>query len=97
MNINIGGCNGTVPHESFESKQICAIFVMVGGKGMPEGMAGKTVFPAEFFFVKKNKIRDALMINRLIRMPFLRKEPVIWSLTGMERIPVLQDKFPNFI
>lgn len=89
MDINGSRCNGPVPHEGFEREQVGAIFVMVSGKSMPEGMAGKTVFPAEFLFVRADKMRDGKMIYWLIRIPFLREEPVVRPLASRKRIPVL--------
>ena len=62
---------------------------------MTEGMAGKTVFPAEFFFVGADEIRDTLMVNRFGRIPFLRKKPVTGTVLFRDRIPVLQDEFPG--
>lgn len=89
MDINGSGSNGTVSHESFQREKIGTIFVMISSKSMPESMAGKPVRPSEFLFMGTDKIRDSIMVNGFVRISFLWKEPVVWSLAGGKGIPVL--------
>ena len=51
-------------HQYFQSEKIRTVFIMIGSKSMAEGMTGKSVFPAKMLFVRPDKVRDALMVDR---------------------------------
>ena len=89
MDVNNSGIYTAVSHKCLKSDQVGAILIMVSCESMPECMAGKTVFPSQFFFMGKNKSRDTLVVNGFLRIPFLGKKPVPWPLVRRKGIPVL--------
>lgn len=60
-------------HEFFEDEQVRTILIVVSGKGMPEGVAGKAVFPSKFLLMETDIVRDTLVVDRSGRIPFLGK------------------------
>lgn len=78
MDVDRSRGNGAVSHKCFQSKQVCAVLIMIGCKSMSKGVAGKAMGPAEFLLMGTDKIRDCLMVNRLGQAAFLREEPVFW-------------------
>ena len=62
---------------------------------MPEGVTGKTVFPAEFLLMGTDNIRDPLVVDGSGRISLLREEPVTGTFICREGIPVLEDEFPG--
>ena len=95
MDINGSGTDALMSHKGFQREQICTVLVMISGKSMPEGMAGKTVIPAQFFFMGTVKVRDPLMIDRFRGIPLLWEKPVTWTLPCRDGIPVQEDKLPG--
>ena len=53
VDINGGGVQGLMSKESLDGEEISAVFVEVCAEGMPEGMAGQAVGPAEAFLMGK--------------------------------------------
>lgn len=63
-------------HEFFQYEQVRTILIVVSGKGMPEGVAGKAVFPSKFILMETDIVRDTLVVDRSGRVPFLGEKEV---------------------
>ena len=84
-----------MPHEFFEDEKVRTILIMVSGKGMPEGVAGKAVAPSKFILVETDIVRDTLVADRFGRIPFLGKKEIPGPFLYRQGIPVLEDELPG--
>lgn len=82
-------------HEFFEDEQVRTILIVVSGKGMPEGVAGKAVFPSKFLLMETDIVRDTLVVDRSGRIPFLGEKEVARAFLYRQGIPVLEDELPG--
>ena len=82
-------------HEFFQYEQVRTILIVVSGKGMPEGVAGKAVFPSKFIFMEKDVVRDTLVVDRFGQVPFLGEKEIPWPFLYRQGIPVLEDELPG--
>lgn len=82
-------------HEFFEDEQVRTILIVVSGKGMPESVAGKAVFPSKFLLMETDIDRDTLVVDRSGRIPFLGKKEVARAFLYRQGIPVLEDELPG--
>lgn len=82
-------------HEFFQDEQICTILIVVSGKGMPEGVAGKAVFPSRFILMEMDIVRYTLVVDRFGRVPFLGEKEVTRAFLYRQGIPVLENELPG--
>ena len=95
MHIDSGGFYGAVSHQGFEGKQVGAVLIVVSGKRMAEGVAGKAVVPPQFPFMETDKIGDTLVVDGFGGVPLLCEKPIPGTFLRWKRIPVLQDQLPG--
>lgn len=84
-------------HEFFQDEQVRTILIVVSGKGMPEGVAGKAVFPSKFILMETDIVRDTLVVDRFGGVPFLGKKEVMRAFLYRQGIPVPEDKLPGVL
>ena len=60
-------------------------------------MAGKAVFPAKIFFVRLDKVRDALVVDGLCGISFLWEEPVSGTQARGTGIPITENQLPGLL
>ena len=79
MDIDGCGTDGLMSHKCFDGKQVRAIFIKVGAKGVTERMAGEPFFPSEpalmFMYVPGKEKR----IDRSGRVRLLGEKPLFWA------------------
>lgn len=69
VDVNGGRIQKFMSKQSFDSQQIRPIFVEVGSKGMPKGVAGKLMIPPEGGFRGVDELIDGKRSHGLIGMP----------------------------
>ena len=82
-------------HEFFQYEQVRTILIVVSGKGLPEGVAGKAVFPSKFILMETDIVRDTLVVDRSGRVPFLGEKEVTRAFLYRQGIPVLENELPG--
>ena len=82
-------------HEFFQYEQVRTILIVVSGKGMPEGVAGKAVFPSKFILMETDIVRDTLVVDESGRIPFLCEKESPGPFLYRQGIPVPEDKLPG--
>ena len=82
MDIDHSGIEGFMPHKVFYGQEIHTVFIKMSTKGVPEGMAGDPVGPAEFILMVMDMPGDKEGINGPFRVILFRKEPAGWLSAG---------------
>ena len=74
VDIKNGRVEGLVAHEFFDHKEVRTILIQVGPESMPEGMRGKTPFPAKQLRVFMDPVVDGKSGKRFVFTALLREQ-----------------------
>ena len=62
MDIDESGIQRLMPHKIFDGQKVRPIFIEMGTKSMPEGMAGDPMLPSKGSFMGPHKSLDSTLI-----------------------------------
>ena len=75
MDINGGGIERLMSKEGLDGEEVGAVFIEVGAEGMPEGMAGESLWPAEAFLMGMDVPGEEEGVDRAV-LPILLWEKI---------------------
>lgn len=89
MDVNGSRLKGTVSKKGLQGNEIHAVLIRMGGVCMSEGMGGKPAVDVKFQPLFQNDLLEPLFIHRSIQGTPLCEDPLLGSMPGREREPVL--------
>lgn len=79
MDIDESGIQRLMPHKIFDGQKVRPIFIEMGTKSMPEGMAGDPMLPSKGSFMDPHMAADIKGVDWAGRICLFREKPSGWT------------------